>query len=696
MIRWIPYTFVRTVLFFAGGILLGFYAPDLLPEKLLVILVALITTLYFLVVLLARRGRRMLNPGWVALPLIFLLGYTHLIRQTASRDPLHLLHTAGEISHYQAMITRFPEEKARSWRMEAALMQVHTDTWRRVNGKIVLYFAKEDYPTPFQYGDVVVVQGSPQVPEEPGNPGEFDYREFLALKNIYHQDFLRKGDAVKVAHDPPYWFMAIAFQGRQWAEETLHRFVEGNRQQRIASALVLGITDGLDPDLLGAYAATGSMHILAVSGLHISILYFLLLWILSPLNRFGKAPWLVAVAALAILWLYAFVTGLSPSVLRAVGMFSFFALAKPWARSTNTYNTLAASAFCLMLYDPFLIRSVGFQLSYLAVLGIVFLYPRIVVLWEPPYRFLAEVWKLAAVSVAAQIATFPLGLLYFHQFPNYFLLSNLFVVPLSFVILILGLLLLAVSFIPMLGVAAGYCLGLIIRLQNTIVFALEDLPFSLIDNVHISAWQCMLLFALILTAIALLQYRKFRYVIAGFLVSLSFVSLQWVHFAREVNVRKVAVYRIPGHSALDLIDRGQAFFLADPALESDRQKIRFHIQPHRIIAGVAHIRPGAPVVSPLKGGRLILWNGLTILQVDSANLELPGHVVVDWLVVGNNAVAGVASLRERVSFDKVVLDSSNSFFFASRFLEEAKLYKLDVHSVLHHGAFVSKIENLDS
>src|SRR5690606_34922050 len=126
-------------------------------------------------------------------------------------------------------------------------------------------------------------------------------------------------------------------------------------------------------------------------------------------------------------------------------------------RSTNVYNTLAVSAFCLLLFDPFLIRSVGFQLSYLAVLGIVYLYPRILILWEPQHAFTAEIWKIASVSIAAQLATFPLGLLYFHQFPNYFLLSNLLVVPLSSVVLICGLCVLLLSFSTALASAAGFC-----------------------------------------------------------------------------------------------------------------------------------------------------------------------------------------------------------------------------------------------
>ena len=174
-------------------------------------------------------------------------------------------------------------------------------------------------------------------------------------------------------------------------------------------------------------------------------------------------------------------------------MFSFVALAIPAGRRTNIYNTLAASAFFILWYDPFLIMSVGFQLSYIAVLGIVYMQPALYNLWEPTNRLWDEVWKITCVSIAAQLATLPLGLLYFHQFPNYFLLSNLFVIPGSFVVLILGILILVVNVISPIASFLGMLLEWTIKALNVIVFTIEDFPFSLIENVYITTFQCWVL-----------------------------------------------------------------------------------------------------------------------------------------------------------------------------------------------------------
>lgn len=689
MTRWIPYTFVRIVLFFIAGILVGMYFPDLLAERLCYLVIAVLVALYFFMVYRRKQFSGIPNPGGVALALVAVLGYLHVVVQTESRHPNHLVNHNAPISHYKVVIIRFDEEKARTWKMEGRILQVHSETWLEKEGRVVLYFSKEDYATPYRYGDVLLIRGQPQIPEGPANPGEFDYRAYLSLKNIYHQHFLREGVALKIGYDPPNRVLAFAFQGRKWAEATLKKFVDGDREQAIASALVLGVTDGLDHELLSAYSATGAMHVLAVSGLHVSILYLIILRILKPLNRLPGGRWGVAFISLAVLWLYALITGLSPSVLRAVTMFSFLAVARPWARRTNIYNTLAVSAFFLLVFDPFLIRSVGFQLSYFAVLGIVYLYPRILVLWEPEHGFTTAIWKISAVSIAAQVATFPLGLLYFHQFPNFFLLSNLLVVPLSSAVLTLGLGVLAISFYSPMASVLGYCLEKVITFLNGSIFLLESLPFSLTEQVYITPGQCAMIILFTAVLLALLQYRRFIHLIIAFAIVVAFAGLQWWRFATEVNTRRIAVYRIPGHTGVDLIARGQTAFVADEELLHDAEKIRYHIHPHRIMAGVDRVFNELTADHSFPGGRLIVWQGKKILLVTERHGIIPEGLAVDWLIIGNDAI-GIERLAG-VSCERVILDSSNSFFFTSRFLEAAKLYKLEVHSVLHQGAFMTKI-----
>ena len=210
--------------------------------------------------------------------------------------------------------------------------------------------------------------------------------------------------------------------------------VEG-KQLKVASALLLGYRENLDKELVKSYASAGAMHVLAVSGLHVGILYLLLTRIFSFLKKVKKVKngkFILTILIVSFLWFYAIMTGLSASVMRATTMFSFIVIGNELLnRKTSIYNTLAVSAIILMIINPFIVYQVGFQLSYVAVVGIVYLQPKLNRLFYSRYKLVRGVWAITCVSLAAQIATFPLSLHYFHQFSTYFFISNLIVIPAS-------------------------------------------------------------------------------------------------------------------------------------------------------------------------------------------------------------------------------------------------------------------------
>src|SRR5690606_32609393 len=312
-------------------------------------------------------------------------------------------------------------------------------------------------------------------------------------RNIFHQHVVRENEVTLIDHDPPSAILNYSINVRTWALSVLERHITGDRERAIAQALVLGVTEDLDNELTGAYAASGAMHVLAVSGLHVGILYMIIAFVLGPVKHIPGGKWIFMFSSVCLLWTYACITGLSPSVLRAVTMFSFFALARPLNYRTNIFNTLASSAFCLLLYDPFLIASVGFQLSYMAVVVIVWLHPFLYQLWDPDSRILDEIWKISSVSIAAQLITTTVTLFYFHQFPNYFLLANLFVIPLAFAVLAGGLALLASAWLAPLAEMIGWVENKLIAMLNYLVFKVQQLPYSVRSDIQISMPQCLLL-----------------------------------------------------------------------------------------------------------------------------------------------------------------------------------------------------------
>jgi competence protein ComEC len=422
--------------------------------------------------------------------------------------------------------------------------------------------------------------------------------------------------------------------------------------------------------------------------LHVSILYLVILFFLKPIQSKPWSRWGIAIISVLILWFYAFITGLSPSVLRAVTMFTFIAVARPFGRRSNIYNTLAASAFFLLLYNPYLIMSVGFQLSYIAVIGIVYLQRPIYNLWSPENRIIDWVWQITCVSIAAQIATFALGLLYFHQFPVYFLFSNLFVIPGSFVVLLLGVLLLVIDWITPVATIVGYLLDISIKILNGSVFLVEDLPYSLINNVYLTTVQCWLLIGIIFAIIFLLEKKSFQFAVITILTGVLFSLQSWLHFDEEVNTNRLIVYKVPGHSAIDLIENGQSVFLADSALRINEERIRFHIRPNRLFCGVSEVRTESSGIHQYDGFLYFVWNKKKILWIKDKKAVLPKNITSDYLIIANNSIS-IRQLKD-LKFEKLILDSSNAKWYEDRLAREWNSSNL--FSVSVQGAFIEKIE----
>ena len=278
-----------------------------------------------------------------------------------------------------------------------------------------------------------------------GNPAAFDYKRYAPFNKITHQVYLTGNDYKKLPGICiPAWKKAL-FTTRDFVLNAVKSNIKGDKEQGLAEAMLIGYKEDLDKSLLQSYTNTGVVHVIAVSGMHLALLYWLLNLLLQPLLKRKATKWLHPVLVLFILWAFSFVAGGAASIVRAAVMFTFITIGKQINRNASICNILAASAFCQLCHNPYWLWDVGFQLSYIAVLSIVIFYKPVYDLLFVKNKILNRVWQLAAVSIAAQVLTTPLSLYYFHQFPVYFLLGNLVVVPVSTVVLIGTLILVVVS-----------------------------------------------------------------------------------------------------------------------------------------------------------------------------------------------------------------------------------------------------------
>ena len=355
-----------------------------------------------------------------------------------------------------------------------------------------------------KYGDELLIKAKIRAIDPPSAPSDFDYHFWLATQNIYHRAFLRQNEVLKLNSTNAASVRNLPVRLRAGYVAFLRSILKDDDSFAFASTLILGYKSDLSKETMDIYSKTGTIHALSVSGMHVGIVYVVLNWLLSLLD---KKRWTHAIKVILILcfvWFYAVLTGLSPSVLRSAIMLSAYILAKSLNRNTNSYNIIAFAAFCLLLYNPFLIWDIGFQLSFIAVIGLIWLHPLIQNWFIFKELWLRKLWSSVAISLAAQLITFPLSIYYFHQFPVYFLISNLFIILPIALLMYTGILILIFR-IAALGPVFEY----MIKFTNKGLRLISELPMGSISGIWINKTELILLYCAMFTlTIALTYYHK--------------------------------------------------------------------------------------------------------------------------------------------------------------------------------------------
>jgi competence protein ComEC len=701
VLRWGPYPFLRIVLFFSAGILTylqvgkkpGFIFP----------LFALFLLGYLLAWVLASRRRSIhINnvAGLAGLGAIALLGFLVTHYQTGRVQPAHLLHLQEPVRYYVGVVEAYTVQKPGSQAATLALRRVAAGgRWRPVTGKVRLTVAKAPGFRTLQYGEVLLVKGAPEPVPPPANPGQFDYRQYLARQQVYHQHYRYPHQYLRLGAEPPNRLVAASLATRDHLDRQLRQYIPGDREYGVATALVLGIKDYLPEDLKTTYAHTGTMHVLAVSGLHVALLFYVLQLLIGRWGR-GQAWRLGAfLLLLGIIWFYAFVTALSASVLRAVVMFSFIQASKAFRLPANIYNTLAAAAFTLLVYNPYLLVDVGFQLSFLAVYGIVYLQPRLY-RWGQFNTWAGDyLWRLVSTSLAAQLAVLPLSLYYFHQFPVYFLVANLVAVILSNGALLLGFGLLALAGVPVLARGLGWGISALLQGMNSFSEALLRLPGPVISGITLSPAQAWLWYGAMGMVALLLARRRLAY-LAGFTALVVGLSAAEVAEARGRQKQALmVVYQVRGATALAFIWHRQAVLLADPAFYAQPRHFQYAVQPHWWQLGVVRSRrdtlysQAAPVGRRLADGNVLLsWRGLRVLVCRRPIKYKLHNIKLDYLVLTQNVKFHPESLPNPKRPFVVIMDGSNKSWYQDKWTPVLQARGFRVHRLSRHGAYVRGVD----
>ncbi len=465
----------------------------------------------------------------------------------------------------------------------------------------------------------------------------------------------------------------------------------GKDELGIAEALLIGYTNDLDKDLVQAYSNTGVVHIIAISGMHLALIYVLLVWFFAKIPLINRSKFVQLLLILSCLWLFSILTGASPSVLRAAVMFSFIAVGKTYFKQASIYNSLAASAFVLLCYNPYYLWAVGFQLSYLAVLGIVIFQKPIYNCFYIKNKWLDKTWQLVSVSTAAQLLTFPVCIYYFHQFPNLFLISNLVALPLSAIILYAEIILIAFSWIPFVGTWLGKLVTALVWVMNKIILWINDLPFAVWDKIPATVLSTWLMYAMVISFSAWLLLKNKNYFRMSLFAVMAFALQGAYNNWQSSKQQKIIVYNVPQHKAIDLINGNRYQFVGDSILLEDALLQNFHLKPGRIAQQLNRRIDSLDGV--FNSGLFYQFNNKKILIADKAMVfdSVAKKVDLDLLIISKNPKLNIAQFVKAFNCKQIVFDASNPPWKIEKWKKECQALNLKFYSIPETGAFVYNI-----
>lgn len=411
---------------------------------------------------------------------------------------------SNPITYFQ--ITKILKDTKFYNKSEAEVIQLNST---KTSGKILVNLKKDSINKTLDLDDILLTKVKFQSIEKPKNPYTFNYKKYLENKQIFYQLTFSK-EQYKILPKQRITLKGIAFFVRKKINKSLQKNGFKNEVLAVINALLLGQRNFVSSDLLKSYAGAGAIHILAVSGLHIGILLWLLTWLFKPIHYLKNGKTLALIFVVILLWIYAVIAGLSASVVRAVTMFTAIVISINVNRLSNIYNALVISMFFLLLFHPFYLFDVGFQLSYLAVFSIVWLQPKLSRLIRPPYWILNKLWQLFTVSIAAQIGILPLSIYYFHQFPGLFFVANLIIIPFLGIILIVGVVVILLSIFNILPNFITNIYNFIINFMNEIVTFIANQHQFLIQNISITFWMMIAVYIFILSFFKFFEKLNFK------------------------------------------------------------------------------------------------------------------------------------------------------------------------------------------
>lgn len=705
MISWFKYPFIRLLVPFAIGIMAAFSLNIFSVEEnviriLLIILFFLLISLFVVSELIKSYHYR-----WIFSLLLFiyliLLGFSFV----KIRDFRLIVNDITKIDnipkYYLARLCECPMSKEKSVKVMLDFYAFEEDdNVKSMDSKIIAYFEKDEKSPNLKYGDCIALFANPDEVEKPPNPEQFDYKDYLYKKGVTHQVYLKSDAWIDIGYNDSNPIYRFSYWMRDFLLETMQKLGVQGEEYSVAAAILLGYDDSLPQELRQKYVAAGAMHILCVSGLHVGVIFMVFSYMLAFLDDRKKWQYVMKNCVLFVLiWFYALIAGLAPSILRATIMLSFVIVGNMINRKGVLLNSLAASAFILLCVNPANLFDVGFQLSYLAVIGIVVLQVPISKIVYSKYKIINKIWEITSVTIAAQIATAPFTIYYFHQFPIYFWLSNLFMTPISSVVIMGGMIMLLVFFIPYVNVAVAWIVSKMIYVMNFGLSWIESLPYSIVKGLYVNDIQFVVLLITLLLLLLLIECKDVKLLLSIMIMSCIFLIVNVDINLKRNKQKEMVIYSINNTTAIDFINGGEHLILSDSIFINDKSAFSYNIENFLVKKGLYHAGKNKLLHEDFdenfvkKRKNVVTFDkkliGLSDGSVFSRE-ELSYKIPLDYMLVYGRKRQTLSYILNVYDFDYLIIDGSVPYYLASQLIDEADDLGIKYHNVREDGAFLMK------
>ncbi len=660
------------------GVLIGFYFKISIKTALFLFLIVFVG--FCLCFIFLKQKKRNYLFGVFTFLTFVALGIINTKINDETLHSSHYINLKNNVETYNDIslkVTKRLKPDAYNTKYIAEILNLNK---AKSSGQILINLQKDSIAQSLEIDHIYFTNNKLNEVVKPKNPFQFDYNNYLKQRNVYHQIYLSNDEFIELKNTSKS-INGYADTFRNRVNEKLKNYDFKTDVLAIINALLLGQRQDISPEIYNNYVNAGVIHILAVSGLHVGIIFLILNWLFKPLHRFKYGKHLIKpLLIILILWSFAFVAGLSPSVTRAVTMFSIVTCAQFLKRPTNIYNTISISIFLMLLVKPIYLFDVGFQMSYLAVLAIVSVQPMLYKLWKTPNLVIDKFWQILTVTIAAQLGVAPLGLFYFHQFPGLFFISNLVIIPVLGIILGLGIFVIFLALLDSLPEVIAEVFSFIIDTLNAFIVWVAQFETFLLKDVSFSLYHLLVSYLVLISVIFLWKEKTTKYLNYA-LMSLLLYSSVMLYTKHQNSYNEFIIFNknratIIGEKRNTNLQITHSF--DSLKMKSDNTLKNYKVGRYINLTTIDNLN----FVYPFKDDY--------ILVVDSLGVYETKKLMSKYVLLTNSPRINLNRLIDSLKPKYIIADASNYKSYVQRWKTTCMNKKIPFHSTYEKGAFVLK------